>query len=504
MLHVFFAVTCVLALIWWYKNYTQPKGFPNGPSFALPFIGHGYRLGNSIIKSYHRFRGEYGDIFGLFLGSSRTIILNDFDSIQESGFHEDFMDRPKFLAGLKGTLSDGGEPGVIFSNGKQWSEQRRFALRTLRDFGFGKQKMEEIIDDQVSQLCSILESKQGQPMSVFGVFNVSVLNGLWSITTGQSLSQDDPKIQRINQLFNESDESSASLMFLFAILFPNLEKLLSKTGLWSMKFKTAMEEIGKVCKQPIREHEETFDPNNLRDFIDTHIQEQQNPESGISFHGQDGKLNLQVVTEDLFAAGSSTVSMTLTWAVLFLANYPDIQTKIQNEIKAVTGGNRVPTNSERQNMPFTEATIHEIQRLANIVPNSVPREATKDTYFRGYFIPKGTQIFPNLGEVLMDPKHFSNPSKFDPSRYINESGKFVPSPYVIPFGLGKRRCLGETLARVELFKFFTGLVDHFKMKGPVMHLSARNVHYIHPIDPFHLKFALYRIQTDNLKAFGKF
>lgn len=465
MLHVFFAVTCVLALIWWYKNYTQPKGFPNGPSFALPFIGHGYRMGNNIIKSYHRFRGEYGDIFGLFLGPSRTIILNDFDSIQESGFHEDFMDRPRFLPGLKGILSDGGEPGVIFSNGKQWSEQRRFALRTLRDFGFGKQKMEDVIDDQVNQLCSILESKHGQPMSVFGVFNISVLNALWTITTGQSLSQKDPQIQRINQLLNEFDESSASPWIFVALMLPALEKLLTATGLWkNLEFKTALEEIGKVCKRPILEHEETFDPNNLRDFIDAHIQEQQNPESGISFHGKDGKLNLQVVTEDLFAAGSSTVSMTLTWAVLFLANHPDIQAKIQNEIKAVTGGNRVPTNSERQNMPFTEATIHEVQRLGNIVPNSVPREASKDTHFRGYFIPKGTQIVPNIGEVLMDPKHFPNPDKFDPNRFINESGKFVASPFVIPFGLGKRRCLGETLARVELFKFFTGIVDHFKIE----------------------------------------
>ncbi|TRY63592.1 hypothetical protein TCAL_08284 [Tigriopus californicus] len=463
-----------LVFTWWYKNYTQPKGFPNGPNLALPFIGHGYKLGSNVVESYHKFRGKYGDIFGLFLGPSRIVVLNDFDSIQESGFHDDFSDRPKFLPGIKGTLSDGGEPGVIFSNGKHWSEQRRFALRTLRDFGFGKLKMEEVIDEQVNQLCSALEGIRGQPMSVFGVFNTSVVNALWTITTGQGVCANDPRIQRITQLLNEFDESSASPWVLAALLFPNIESILSKMGLCQLQFKTALYEIRNVCKRPILEHEETFDPNNLRDFIDAHIQKQREPNSGISFQGNDGKLNLQVVTEDLFAAGSSTVSLTLTWAVLFLANHSDVQTKIQEELKAVTGGNRIPTNSERQNMPFTEATIHEIQRLSNIVPNSVPREARKDTHFRGYFIPKGTQIFPNLGEVLMDPQHFSNPKKFHPGRFLDENGKFVPSPYVIPFGLGKRRCLGETLARVELFKFFTGIVDHFKVERPSKDLLSED------------------------------
>ncbi|TRY72026.1 hypothetical protein TCAL_09973 [Tigriopus californicus] len=466
MFSIFLSIVIGLAFTWWYKNYTQPKGFPNGPTLALPFIGHGYKLGSNIVESYHKFRGKYGDIFGLFLGPSRVVVLNDFDSIQESGFHDDFLDRPSFLPGMKGTLSDGGEPGVIFSKGKQWSEQRRFALRTLRDFGFGKQKMEEVIDEQVNQLCSVLESKHGQPMSVFGVFNTSVVNALWTITTGQGVSANDPKIQRITQLMNEFDESSASPWILVALLFPTIESILSKMGLWHLQFKTAMLEIRKICKRPILEHEETFDPNNLRDFIDAHIQKQREPDSGISFQGNDGKLNLQIVTEDLFGAGSVTVSMTLTWAMLFLANRPDIQTKIKKELKEITGGNRIPTNSERQNMPFTEATIHEIQRLANIVPNSVPREASKDTHFKGYFIPKGTQIVPNIGEVLMDPKYFSNPQKFNPSRFIDENGRFVPSPYVIPFGLGKRRCLGETLARVELFKFFTGIMDHFTIERP--------------------------------------
>ncbi len=120
---------------------------------------------------------------------------------------------------------------------------------------------------------------------------------------------------------------------------------------------------------------------------------------------------------DFFIAGSETTSTTLNWAVLYMILNPDVQEKVQEELDAVTGGGRLPTMADRQDTPYTEAVIHELQRCANILPFSVTHVAARDTRLGGYFVPKDTAVFPDLGHVMKDPKTFPEPEKFDPTRY---------------------------------------------------------------------------------------
>jgi len=69
-----------------------------------------------------------------------------------------------------------------------------------------------------------------------------------------------------------------------------------------------------------------------------------------------------------------------------------------------------------------------------------------------------------MAAILMDPIAFPDPDQFKPERFIDQKGCFVPHPNVIPFGIGKRRCLGESLAKTELFIFFTGLIEKFDIR----------------------------------------
>ena len=89
---------------------------------------------------------------------------------------------------LMNAENHGRPPGVIFTNGQYWKELRRFMLRNLRDFGFGKSSMEEIIHDEVTKLCQLLEKIGKEPLDLSGTFNVSIVNSLWSIIVGVSFT----------------------------------------------------------------------------------------------------------------------------------------------------------------------------------------------------------------------------------------------------------------------------------------------------------------------------
>ena len=179
---------------------------------------------------------------------------------------------------------------------------------------------------------------------------------------------------------------------------------------------------------------------------------------------------------DLIGAGHDTSSNTLAWSMLFLANNPHVQAKVHEELDRVCGS-RDPTYDDRENLPYTEATLMEIQRKGDLLPISVLHATSKDVNLQGYFIPKGTLIIPLLTMVLNNPEVFPKPSELKPERFIKD-GKFVPHPHVIAFSTGKRSCLGEPLAKMVLFVFLTRILKKFQIKPAhgVLKLSEKRIY----------------------------
>ncbi|XP_013392294.1 cytochrome P450 2U1-like [Lingula anatina] len=171
------------------------------------------------------------------------------------------------------------------------------------------------------------------------------------------------------------------------------------------------------------------------------------------------------VAIDLFMAGFETVTTTLRWGFLYMALHPEIQAKVQEEIDSNLG-DRNPSITDKGTLPYTEATIMEIQRLNYVLPLAVPHSTTKDVEFHGYTIPKDTMVLVNLWSVMTDPVCWPNPEKFDPQRHLNERGRTIRHVVFTPFSLGKRSCVGAALARMELFLFFTSLMQKFTFRLP--------------------------------------
>ena len=164
----------------------------------------------------------------------------------------------------------------------------------------------------------------------------------------------------------------------------------------------------------------------------------------------------------MIGAGHDTTSNTMAWSMMFLANNPHVQAKFQEELDRVCGS-RDARYEERETLPYVEATIMEIQRKADLLPIAVIHSTSKDVNLKGYFIPKGTLIIPMLSMVLNNPEVFPDPSELRPERFLKE-GKFVPHPHCIIFSTGKRKCLGEPLARMSIFVFLTRILKRFRIK----------------------------------------
>ncbi|KAM9316092.1 cytochrome P450 2C15-like [Gastrophryne carolinensis] len=175
--------------------------------------------------------------------------------------------------------------------------------------------------------------------------------------------------------------------------------------------------------------------------------------------------NLTTLVVDLLLAGTETTAITLQWGLLLMMKYPEIQKNVQDEIHRVIGS-REPCFAHRKQMPYTDAVIHEIQRFANVIPVGIPRSTTQDLYFKGFFIPKGTHIALLLYSVLRDKEYFEKPEKFYPQHFLDSDGNFVNNEAYIPFAAGKRGCVGENLAKMELFLYFTTLLQHFTFQAP--------------------------------------
>ncbi|PIO01170.1 hypothetical protein AB205_0092610 [Aquarana catesbeiana] len=180
--------------------------------------------------------------------------------------------------------------------------------------------------------------------------------------------------------------------------------------------------------------------------------------------------NLFTCVGDLFIAGTETTSATLEWSLLYMMTYPEIQDalseKCREEIDKIRGERDHLDYEDRVKMPYTQAVLQEILRLASVVSLGVTHAPIKDVQLNGYIIPKGTLIITDLSSTHYDKKYWKYPNEFNPENFLNEDGELVKVEAFLPFSAGPRVCLGENLARMELFLFFTTLMTHFEFHWP--------------------------------------
>ncbi|CAG0879149.1 unnamed protein product [Darwinula stevensoni] len=397
----------------------------------------------------------------------------------------------------------------VSAQGSLWQENRRFTMRILKDFGFGKREaMDSIIRDSVLDLCRFLEENQLRPLDLGPRLNVAVLNVIWKMTADKQFPHGDSRMQyfmkSLMEVFKDSsyignfqwvpllvylwppalrasrriDRNAAAIAKIFSVWFSLYD---GSTGgsndyidayLTEMAQQKARGEINPNFSD--RAASDHLRPVHRRERDDNKHHPLVRPVSPLPSRnsgetpGRSRQRGRARPTS--FARRCETTTNTIRWCVLFLLCHPEIQEKLQAEVDSVVGPDRLPSLDDRDRMPYMQAFIMEVQRLANLLPFGLPHFATEDIEVAGHRFPKGTSFLANVWSCHMDPKFWPDPEKFDPGRFLNPDGSVKTKvPSFLPFLLGKRQCLGESLALMELFLFLAIFMQKFTFRTTTGH-----------------------------------
>ncbi|MEE6477054.1 hypothetical protein FKM82_011334 [Ascaphus truei] len=375
---LFLAVLCILNVL---RRWNQNSGsnFPPGPR-SLPLIGNLHMINlKRPHRSFIELSKQYGAIYSIQMGSVKIVVLSGYETVKSAlvDYAEDFSERPHIPI-FKDIFQGYGIP---FSHGENWKEMRRFTLSTLRNFGMGKRTIEDKISLECNFLIKEFELQKGNPTDPTSTIHVAIGNIITSIVLGHRFDYQHPTLRRVLSLVNENIKLLGTASILIYNFFPILGFLPGN----HKKVKQNIAELNSFLRKTFLEHHKELDRDDQRSFIDAFLVKQQEEKDDPKSYYHDTNLISVVIT--LFTAGTETTSSTISWAILFMIKYPAIQKRVQEEIEKVIGTSQ-PRSEHRKDMPYTNAVIHETQRVANIVPMNLPRETTKDIVFKGYDLPK--------------------------------------------------------------------------------------------------------------------
>lgn len=507
-------ITITLFVIYYF--FKKPRqcpdiSVPSGPR-ALPIFGNILQLGDRPHEKMLEWTKKYGPIFKVYLGSELVVVLNGTDMVREAFIEndEEFAGRPKLYmihATLKGK-------GLISSPyNSDFNEHKKFLQFSLNKFGRRRSSLEvnclqtirETLDEYRERIDNNFEYTNSQMRN-----NISRIASQNVLTMTFGTRMHDAKLfSHLMDLITENFENTAVAAafnflpvtrifkayilrnvlrcseFLNNLISEKLEEYhenMEEFDLPSEKYESNIIEcylkelLNSVClyDKTIAESLYANDRSASYNCLSRRLTEKRRSSLSIELVNNMNKIrrksrytsfsfdHLSSIVQDLFIAGTETISTSLNWAIIYAAKYNDYQDKLVAEIDRVLGKEKLPTESDRAKLNFVQAFLNETMRIISAGPILVPRSTTKDIVFRGYKIPENTFIMANIWSCMRDPYYWSEPNEFRPERFLDENGNFInKNPAMIPFSIGKRACIGESIARLQMFLIFTSLLQKF-------------------------------------------
>ncbi|XP_077977540.1 steroid 17-alpha-hydroxylase/17,20 lyase-like [Glandiceps talaboti] len=461
---VLLAISIILILFTWMSNRPKlPKTYPKGP-LGWPVIGNLLQLGSQPHLKLTEWSRKHGAVYSLNMYKTRVVVLNSYKVLAEAMVERktDFAGRPR-----------------DFITWKMWTGCKDLGLRDYSEFCkvlrkdahtalriHGSERWIEVITMQVDKLTDTLSQRSSSAVDPNLPLTLAAFNTISELSHRRSCEEDDKEFID----FVESNiEMSRYVVKASVVDFVRWLKPFFKSVL--DRFQEITYSRVKYMEGRLKTRKKQFNREiPPRDAIDVMLRAQDdyqsNPTNGISAEDFDDTVVLQTVL-DFFGAGSETVVFAAEWFLIDMMLNPEIQKKIHQEIDAVVGVDRRPVYADQDNLPYLKAAMYETMRLHTIVPLSIFHRTICTTSVNGCQIPDDTIIIPNHWAIDHDPDVFKDPYAYTPERFIDpHTGRCVSFNEMnfAPFGMGKRSCLGEMLARMEYFLIVVNLLHKFEIK----------------------------------------
>lgn len=439
--------------------------------FTLPLVGNLYLLSQpgelpGVHKDMMRLAEKHGPVMGFWFGGVYTVVLSNWQAMYEAlkVRGDDFAGR--FCPPAINTITKG--RGIALQNDMNiWHKARSLAQAgLLRKDVTGDEVVGVILEEVHSTGHEWLQKIEESPSKTawecpnirFWMEKESLnvyMRQMCSIRFSDKLT---PKYASVRQCFQEIFQRISCgnpADYISILRLAGKPKILTEMEEWSDKM------YGHI-REWIREHQATLKPEAPRDFLDCMLLKYK--ELGLS------EVDVEVVVWDTLAGGIDTTAATMEWLYYILCNNPETGMRAQEELDRVIGPDRLPTWKDRPNLPYLNAVMLELMRYKHFAPFGLPHMTQCDTTCLGYNIPAGAQVMINFGAANLDKNAWKEPLKWRPERFLEEEkdlamsgpngihdalfGDIKPTPEshkYIPFGAGKRKCVGVAIGRVVLW-----------------------------------------------------
>ncbi|CAG2113637.1 unnamed protein product [Medioppia subpectinata] len=421
------------------KFYTRVYQLPPGP-IPVPFLGSIFHLKGTKdhwTDEFNKYTQKYGNIFTFWLSGDPIVVINDIDLGKELFRKNDVASRWQiyFL-------------GADY--GHTWEALRRVGHSAVQKYS-ASDKLVLLAKDCVEQTVKLMVDNEGlnKPFVATNYVYQMFFNILSTSAFGKSYEMNNKEYKQLKYVMKDFIREN-SMKFMILQVLP-----VARYAFKGMadKQERIMNEMVDMLKNKFVKHYEDFDESSQRDFCDALI-------SAKNDALRDGKESAPYLTDDnlaltifdLFFAGTDTSQQTFQWLLLFLCYYPEIQKKLRQEIESQIG-DRMPTHEDRNRCHYVMAFIAEAMRFRNVVPMSPLHKTVVQTKIGDYTVPKDTAVTLYHHNILNNPKYWENPNQLIPERFLDSDGQYMTShnKAFIPFGVGRRVCLGEKLAIADLF-----------------------------------------------------
>ncbi|KAJ4701844.1 Cytochrome P450 [Melia azedarach] len=454
------------------KNSCKKREAPEAGG-AWPVIGHLHLLGGP--EPPHRVLGKmadnYGPIFTIKMGVHRTLVVSNCEIAKECLTANDkvFANRPKTLA--MELLAYNFSMLAFSPYGPYWRQARKIAtiellsnhrlhkLTLVRESEV-KTSIKELYDLWVEKRC-ISSNKILVEMKRW--FGDVTLNVILKIVVGKRCNSKEGEEwkKELTKFFEMAGK------FVLSDALPFLRWLDVGGDERSMK-KTA-KELDIVVQGWLEEHKRKRDSGEMKgeeDFMDVMLSILDDAEQ---FPGRDADTINKATCLAFILAAADTTAVTLIWVLSLLLNHRDVLKKAQVEFDIQIGTKRQVSEADIKKLVYLQAILKEAMRLYPAGPLAVPHEAMEDCIVNNYYVPAGTRLLLNIWKIHRDPRIWSEPSKFQPERFLTTHKDFDfrgQNFEYIPFSSGRRKCPAVSFALQVMQLTLAALLHGFELETP--------------------------------------